>query len=257
MSFTFYKYQGTGNDFILIDNRALDFPKNNTKLVAQMCDRNFGIGADGLILLEPHAELDFTMVYYNSDGNLSSMCGNGGRCIVQFAHFLGMIKNEAVFEAVDGIHDAIITGMKISLRMNNVKTIQTSSDHTFLNTGSPHHVQLVEDVLGFPVVEEGRRMRNEIYGKGGANINFVTPLNAETFQVRTYERGVENETLSCGTGVTAVAIAMFETGATSSQSVRLVTPGGDLEVQFEKGDLGYENVRLIGPAQQVFKGIWS
>ncbi len=257
MPFTFYKYQGTGNDFILIDNRSLIFPKNNTKLVAQMCDRKFGIGADGLILLESHAELDFTMVYYNSDGNLSSMCGNGGRCLVHFAHFLGIIKGEAKFEAVDGIHQATIEGVTISLGMNDVRSIKTMDTYMFLNTGSPHHVQNVDEVLNFPVFEEGKRLRNEIYGPDGANINFVTQIDANSFQVRTYERGVEDETLSCGTGVTAVGIAMYEKGATSSNSVRLLTPGGHLLVQFEKGEHGYEQVRLIGPAQQVFKGTWQ
>ncbi len=257
MAFEFYKYQGTGNDFILIDNRTLHFVKNNTKLVAQLCDRKFGIGADGLILLESHATLDFKMVYYNSDGNLSSMCGNGGRCLVHFANYLGIIENSARFEAADGIHQARIDRDRISLGMNSVQRISVKPSYIFLDTGSPHHVQLVEEVQTFKVFEEGRKIRNELYGAEGANVNFVTPINDQTFQVRTYERGVEDETLSCGTGVTAVAIAMYETGRTNSKEVRLETQGGSLKVRFEKTPTHYESVELIGPAVQVFKGYWS
>ncbi|MCW9037853.1 diaminopimelate epimerase, partial [Altibacter sp.] len=207
MAFEFYKYQGTGNDFVMIDNRQHIFSKNNTKLVAQLCDRKFGIGADGLILLEPHATAHFSMVYYNADGNLSSMCGNGGRCIVHFAKHLGIIDSKAEFEAVDGMHEATVEGDLVSLKMNNVTAVSRSEDFVFLDTGSPHHVEIVDDVAKFEVFERGRSIRNDRYGKAGANVNFVTPKENDIFSVRTYERGVEDETLSCGTGVTAVAIA--------------------------------------------------
>lgn len=257
MSINFYKYQGTGNDFVLIDNRLDSFNKKNTKLVAQMCNRKFGIGADGLILLENHPNLDFSMVYYNSDGNLSSMCGNGGRCITHFAKVLGVINEEATFEAVDGIHHATLQNDKISLGMNDVEKVLVAKDYIFLNTGSPHHVQWVSNIEALDVFSEGRRIRNELYGKDGANVNFVEQVSANTFKVRTYERGVEDETLSCGTGVTSVAIAMFETGKTVSQSVLLETPGGTLEVQFQKSDNRYKNIKLVGPAEQVFKGVWE
>jgi len=257
MSFTFYKYQGTGNDFILIDNRSLEFPKTDFKFVAKLCDRKFGIGADGLILLENHPEYDFQMVYYNSDGNLSSMCGNGGRCLVRFAEFLEIIKEEAQFMAVDGLHYASFNDEVVSLGMNDVSEVKNNDSYVFLNTGSPHHVQVVDDVSHFPVFAEGRRIRNEVYGKEGSNVNFVTLSGPNVFKVRTYERGVEDETLSCGTGVTAVAIAMYDLGLADINKVILETPGGVLTVTFNKSQSGYSNVYLIGPAQQVFEGVWS
>lgn len=257
MPFEFFKYQGTGNDFILIDNRQLHFPKNNTKLVAQLCDRKFGIGADGLILLETNDRYDFSMVYYNSDGQLSSMCGNGGRCLVHFARELGIISDRATFEAVDGLHHATIDGNIVSLGMGEVHEVVMEENYTYLDTGSPHHVQMVEKLGDFDVVGEGRRIRNDLYGEAGCNVNFVCPVNDSTFQVRTYERGVEDETLSCGTGVTAVAIAMNAKGLTDSEAITLNTPGGVLEVSFEKSEGGYSQVYLKGPADLVFKGEWS
>jgi len=257
MQIEFYKYQGTGNDFIFIDNRSLGFDKDNTQLVANMCDRKFGIGADGLILLEGHPTADFKMVYFNADGNLSSMCGNGGRCIVHFAKFLGIISSEANFEAVDGMHVATIDGTQVRLKMNDVSDISITDDFVFLNTGSPHHVALVPQLELFDVYSEGKKIRNLQYGKEGANVNFVATEGNNTFSVRTYERGVEDETLSCGTGVTAVAIAMHATGEATSDTIGLKTPGGNLQVSFVKEGSIYTNVYLMGPAKQVFKGIWS
>ena len=257
MEFTFYKYQGTGNDFVIIDNREDFFPKMNTELVAKICDRRFGVGADGLLLLEKHSSADFRMVYYNSDGNLSSMCGNGGRCISNFAKFLGIISEKTTFEAVDGMHEATVKKDWVSLKMNNVEKVEIFENYTFLNTGSPHHVEIVSQLEDFDVFKNGRNIRNNIYGKEGANVNFVEQNDKATFSVRTYERGVEDETLSCGTGVTAVAIAMFETGKTPENKVILKTPGGQLQVRFEKEGSGYRNVFLEGPATQVFKGIWK
>lgn len=257
MQFTFYKYQGTGNDFIIIDNRQDIFPKNDTKLVAHLCDRKFGVGGDGLLLLEKHESLDFKMVYYNADGNLSSMCGNGGRCIVHFARFLTIIEKNTTFEAVDGAHEASIEDNLVSLKMNDVQSVSVKDNYVFLDTGSPHHVQLVDSVSDFDVVSEGRKIRTSTYGNAGANINFVTPMDDATFSVRTYERGVEDETLSCGTGVTAVAIAMAKLGATNKRQVTLRTPGGTLKVSFDQNKEGYHNIYLEGPATQVFKGIWS
>lgn len=255
MAITFYKYQGTGNDFVMIDNRSLQFDKNDTKHIAFLCDRRFGIGADGLILLENHDTLDFKMVYYNSDGNGSSMCGNGGRCITAFAKFLGLIDTTATFEAVDGLHQAIVNDDIVKLKMNDVENIQVFDSHQFLNTGSPHHVQIEANLESLDVKVKGATIRyGEPYGKSGANINFVKKLNDNTFQVRTYERGVEDETLSCGTGVTAVAIAMHNSGETKANSVNLETPGGSLTVTFEKNADGYTNVWLIGKATQVFIG---
>ena len=165
MKFTFYKYQGTGNDFILIDNRHLFFDKNNAKLVADLCDRRFGIGADGLILLENHEQVDFKMVYYNSDGNQSSMCGNGGRCVVAFAKFLEIIENEATFEAIDGMHNAIVKRDVVELQMKDVKTVEQFENHIFLDTGSPHHIEMVDDIDTINVKESGAKIRyGEPYG---------------------------------------------------------------------------------------------
>lgn len=250
----FYKYQGTGNDFVMIDNRDLKFPKDNTELVAFLCDRRFGIGADGLILLENDVASDFKMVYYNSDGNESTMCGNGGRCLVAFAQFLGVIKNNTTFLAVDGLHNAEIDRDIVSLQMVDVKEVKTKPGAMFLNTGSPHHVQLVENISNFKVKKEGEKLRYGLYGKTGSNINFVEPKGENEFSVRTYERGVEDETLSCGTGVTAVAIAMHKAGKIDKNHVVLNVLGGKLQVSFNYENDTYSDVFLIGEAKQVFKG---
>ena len=252
----FYKYQGTGNDFVMIDNRQELFPKENIILIEKLCDRRFGIGADGLILLENHSEYNFKMVYYNSDGNQSSMCGNGGRCIVAFAKFLKIIENSATFMATDGLHKATIQENEIiSLQMKNVQEININNDYTFLNTGSPHHVTLVEDLANYDVKNNGAKIRySSLYEKEGSNVNFVTQLSQNHFALRTYERGVEDETLSCGTGATATAIAMHAINKTNETSINLDVQGGKLKVTFDKTNNGYENVFLIGTAIFVFKG---
>ena len=256
MELTFYKYQGTGNDFVMIDNRSQFFPKENTQLIEKLCDRRFGVGADGLILLENHADFNFKMVYYNSDGNESSMCGNGGRCLVAFAKQMGVVKNKAEFEAVDGYHFATIDAEGIvALQMKDVDAIKNESNYTFLNTGSPHHVQLVNDLKNLDVKAEGAKIRySDLYGNAGSNVNFVNQLANDIFAVRTYERGVEDETLSCGTGVTAVAIAMHQLGKTKNNIIDLNVEGGKLKVQFDEDNGSYTNVFLIGPATFVFEG---
>lgn len=256
MQLTFYKYQGTGNDFIMVDNRLDFFPKDNTQLIAKLCNRQFGIGADGLILLEKHPKYDFKMVYFNSDGNESSMCGNGGRCLVAFARQLGIITDTAEFEAVDGYHFATIDADQlISLQMKDVESVAVYDDYTFLNTGSPHHVQIVADLINYPIKEAGAKIRySQLYGEAGSNVNFVEQLNDNVFRVRTYERGVEDETLSCGTGVTAVAIAMHYLGKTKNNVVDLKVEGGKLQVQFEEQNGQYSAVFLVGPAGVVFEG---
>jgi diaminopimelate epimerase len=256
MQITFYKYQGTGNDFVMIDNRANIFPKNNTKLVELLCDRKFGVGADGLILLENHEKYDFKMVYYNSDGNESSMCGNGGRCLVAFAKQLGVVKEKAEFEAVDGYHSATINEEGVvSLQMKDVMDVKKEETYTFLNTGSPHHIQFVDDLKNFNVKEEGAIIRySELYGKTGSNVNFISQLSADTFALRTYERGVEDETLSCGTGATAVAIAMFATNKVTSSQINIKVEGGELMVTFDEKNGIFTNVNLVGPAAFVFEG---
>lgn len=259
MQIEFYKYQGTGNDFVMVDNRSRFFPKDNVKLIESLCDRRFGIGADGLILLENDTETDFRMVYYNSDGNQSSMCGNGGRCLVAFAEKLEMIQNQTTFIATDGLHHASIAEDGIvALQMKDVQDIKITPDYIFLNTGSPHHVQLVDDLENYNIKESGAEIRyGNLYGAAGSNVNFVKQISEDTFAVRTYERGVEDETLSCGTGATAVAIAMKAIGKTKSNSVTIKVEGGQLQVSFDESDGKYNNVFLKGPAAFVFKGAIS
>jgi len=253
MTLTFYKYQGTGNDFVIIDNRKLFFDKEDTKFVASLCNRKFGIGADGLILLEKDALVDFKMVYYNADGNQSTMCGNGGRCLVSFAKQLDVIDKEATFKAIDGVHKATIEKDIVSLQMTNVSEVKHKPNAIFLDTGSPHHVQLVKNLKDFDVAKEGAKIRYGLYGVSGSNINFVEQESEDTFAVRTYERGVEDETLSCGTGVTAVAIAMHSLGKTNHKTIVIKTEGGELNVHFEKKE-SYSNIYLTGPTKFVFKG---
>lgn len=256
MQIEFYKYQGTGNDFVMIDNRSNFFPKENIQLIARLCDRRFGIGGDGLILLENDIETDFKMVYYNSDGNKSSMCGNGGRCLVAFAKKLNVIQDNTTFTATDGVHHASIADSgNVSLQMIDVVDIKITPDYVFMNTGSPHHIELVDDLEHYNVKESGARIRyGELYGKQGSNINFVKKIDETTFSLRTYERGVEDETLACGTGATAVAIAMNVLGETKANSIDLNVEGGKLVVSFDEKEGKFTNVFLKGPAEFVFKG---
>ncbi len=256
MQLSFYKYQGTGNDFILIDNRLNEISLSNEQ-VKFLCDRRFGIGADGLMLLELEPGSDFKMVYYNSDGNPSSMCGNGGRCITAFAKQLGIIDNKAKFLAIDGIHEATIDENEIvSLKMQDVKNVEVGDDYFYLNTGSPHYVKIVNDVEHFDVKTSGAFIRyNERFKAEGTNVNFIERLEDSLF-VRTYERGVEDETYSCGTGVTAAALVAAVKGISNGKNNCLIkTLGGNLEVKFERVlDKNFYNIWLIGPAMQVFKG---
>lgn len=255
MRLHFYKYQGTGNDFILIDNRKNEIQLNSEQ-VKSLCDRRFGIGADGLMLLELEPGADFKMVYFNSDGNQSSMCGNGGRCITAFAKKMGLINDRTKFIAIDGVHEAVIHDGFVSLKMNDVKSIENNGDHYFLNTGSPHYVKFVEDVNSYNVFEEGKKIRyNERFSEEGTNVNFIEKKDDSVF-VRTYERGVENETLSCGTGVTASALVAAINGAASGKNYcKISTLGGDLRVKFDKVlETNFYNIWLEGPAEFVFEG---
>ena len=259
MNLTFYKYQGTGNDFIIIDNRQSIFDKNDTNLIASMCDRRFGIGADGLILLENHLEVDFKMVYFNADGKESSMCGNGARCIVHFANYLEIIDDATEFLAVDGLHKAKITENEIALKMQQVNEVEVISEGVRLNTGSPHLICEQRNLGSLNVDHEGAAIRySEEYKDEGINVNFVAISdNKDLVEVRTYERGVEAETLSCGTGVTAVALGLHYTNKIESNDVAIKTQGGLLRVTFETSENGYDNIWLIGPAVQVFKGNYA
>ena len=255
MKLDFFKYQGTGNDFIIIDNRTLFFDKRNQKKIEHLCDRKFGIGADGLILLESSEISDFKMVYFNADGNEGSMCGNGGRCVVAFANKLGLINSKTTFEAIDGLHEATILNEMVSLKMCDVQNIEKDDARIFLNTGSPHHISFCENVKAIDVKKTGASIRYGVpYFDNGTNVNFAEQIDANTFKVRTYERGVEDETLACGTGVTAVAIAAHNLNKTSENCIDVEVIGGKLNVTFELDNSGYKNVYLNGPAKFVFKG---
>lgn len=254
MTLHFYKYQGAGNDFIFIDNRDEEFPKENNELIEALCHRHFGIGADGLILIENDPQLDFKMIYFNSDGS-QTMCGNGARCAVAFARELNIIDLETEFIAYDGPHFASINDDgTISLGMIDVNEIDVQKDYIFTNTGTLHHVEMVSEIKDYPVFEIGRKIRYEKYGKEGSNINFVEQTSNDTFKIRTYERGVENETLACGTGITAAAIAMHKIGKTDKNRVFIEAEGGNLDVSFNELNGNYTNVILTGPAKLVFQG---
>lgn len=256
MNIKFSKYQGAGNDFILIDYRESELKNIDNKLVARLCDRRFGIGADGLMLLQQHDSFDFEMVYYNADGNLGSMCGNGGRCIVAFAKHLGIIDSETNFLAVDGPHYAKITAAEnwVELQMIDVDAINKDGDAFVLNTGSPHYVSKVNDLAALDVYTKGKEIRNnDTYKAEGINVNFVEDKGDHLF-VRTFERGVEDETFACGTGVTAVAMAM----ALQKEPGYIETPievlGGKLQINFDYDAGKFTNVFLCGPAEKVFEG---
>lgn len=256
MKIKFYKYQGAGNDFILIDNREKIALELTTQHIKKMCDRHFGIGADGLMLLNEKEGFDFEMVYFNADGNEGSMCGNGGRCMVQFASNMGIKKNKYVFSATDGTHKAQIDlDKKVSLEMSNVSGVEFSLDHYVLNTGSPHYVKFVSIADEVNVISEGRKIRNsKEFAAKGINVNFVETLDDDHIFVRTYERGVEDETLSCGTGVTASAL-MAAHNDNGFNHVEVKTKGGNLSVEFDKvSDSEFKNIWLSGPATFVFSG---
>ena len=236
----------------MIDNRDLAFPKN-TEIIKKLCDRRFGIGGDGLILLENGKNVDFTMVYYNSDGNESTMCGNGGRCIVAFAHFLNIFEDKCKFLAIDGLHEAEMNFGTVKLKMIDVENIKNIENDFELNTGSPHFVKYVEDIENYNVYQNGYNIRNsEMYVKEGINVNFVEKIDENKIFVRTYERGVEDETYSCGTGVTACAISFMLKNKTQKVDVKVL--GGSLKVFAEQTENGFKNIWLEGPAKKVYKG---
>jgi diaminopimelate epimerase len=251
----FNKYQGTGNDFIIIDNRASIFNAGDTRLISRMCDRRFGIGADGLILISDLPGYDFEMKYFNSDGRESTMCGNGGRCTAAFALRHSIAGNNQKFRAIDGIHTAVVLENEVRLSMNDVTDITTVNGNYFLNTGSPHYVVPVADAVRTDVLNEGRKIRySESFAPGGTNVNFVEYRDDGIF-VRTYERGVEDETLSCGTGVTASAIASVLSGHFVNGNIDVTTKGGKLNVEFiQKGNI-ITGIWLTGPATFVFEGV--
>ena len=249
----FYKYQGTGNDFVMIDNRSGEYDNLSIQDIQKLCDRRFGIGADGLIKINSSEDTNFEVDYYNSDGS-KSFCGNGARCSVAFAHFLGIFKDsKTTFIAIDGYHEAEITEGIIKLKMSNVDVINTDGDDSVLNTGSPHYVKYVENISNYKVFEQGNSIRNsEKYKEKGINVNFVENISSDEIFVRTYERGVEDETLSCGTGVTASALTFLQKN--NLTSVKVKTLGGNLKVYAHKNGATFNDIWLEGPAKQVFRG---
>ncbi|HVM89452.1 MAG TPA: diaminopimelate epimerase [Puia sp.] len=255
MKIHFYKYQGTGNDFVIIDNRNWSITNLPVDKIKFLCDRRFGVGADGLMLLNPKSGYDFEMKYYNADGRESTMCGNGGRCLVKFAYDLGIHKNSFRFIAVDGEHEAEIDGNMVNLKMQDVDGIEEYDGDSILNTGSPHYVKMVSDIMDYDVLDKGMEIRHsKDFAKEGINVNFVEEKAPDEIIVRTYERGVEDETLSCGTGVTASALVCYHNEAGYNE-VTVTTKGGKLTVKYDRiDDNKFRNIWLCGPAEKVFEG---
>lgn len=260
MRIEFGKYEGAGNDFVIIDNREKRF-EPQPALVAALCDRRFGIGADGLMLLEEERGADFRMRYFNSDGPEATMCGNGGRCIALFAFHVGAAGERMSFVAVDGPHRAEVLSCggdagRIALGMTEPHGLAEAEGGWFVDTGSPHYVRFVEDTERVDVRGEGRRIRHlpAFAGTGGVNVNFVEVTGEGRLKVRTYERGVEDETLACGTGAVAVAVAASRAQFPQVRNFDVQARGGLLNVAFAAGG-GFADVRLTGPARRVFAGV--
>ena len=259
MQIQFYKYQGTGNDFIILDNRNQDYNDLTTKQVNFLCNRRFGIGADGLMMLNNAPGYDFEMKYYNADGRESSMCGNGGRCLVKFAYHMGLRRSNYKFIAVDGEHEAEIGDEGIvNLRMKDVMDIKDFHGDFILDTGSPHYVKMVSDVMEYDVFKKGMDIRySSAFAKEGINVNFVEQSHDDEIIVRTYERGVEEETLSCGTGVTASALVCYH-NERGYNDVTVHTRGGKIVIKYDRmDDKTYHNIWLCGPAEKVFEGTFE
>jgi len=254
MEISFYKYQGAGNDFILIKDLNNEIYLT-TKQINFLCDRHFGIGSDGLILLQSDKKSDFYMKYYNSDGNESTMCGNGGRCIVRFASDLKLINEKTTFFAIDGLHHANVNDETIQLQMIDVEEVNLFNEDYVLNTGSPHYIQFVSNLKDFNVFESGKNIRySEKFKSEGINVNFVEEIEPNYLFVRTYERGVEDETLACGTGITAATLAYASKNNLDFNTIKIKSLGGNLNVSFEKAANSFKNIWLEGEAKFVFSG---
>lgn len=262
MQIDFFKYEGTGNDFVIIDNRKLSFQKNNKELIRDICNRKKGVGADGLILLENHDDLDFSMVYFNSDGSEAGFCGNGSRCITHLANNINLIEENAVFKAIDGVHVSRIINGNISVKMNDVlkSNIYRYNDsfHTkFIDTGSPHLIRIYENIDNLDIVNESRELKKK-YSEftNGLNINFCE-ISDSKFKLRTYERGVEDETLSCGTGAVASAIFLKDSSLAKYDKIEIVMRGGTLSIDLINEEAAFSEIWLTGSVNLVFKGVYN
>lgn len=254
MQMKFYKYQAAGNDFILFDEMQ-DSANLSDAQIEKLCNRRFGIGADGVIFLRPSNKYDFSMHYHNADGKLASMCGNGGRSIVRFAADLGLIKDRCLFEAVDGAHSAIISDENVKLKMIDVEISQKSKTQLF-ETGSPHYVEEVSYLSDFDVVREGRKLRFDArFAPEGCNVNFIEAVSPTEIYQRTYERGVEDETLACGTGAVAGAVYQAVKHKLDAAEILVHMQGGDLFVSLQRSEQRFVNIWLSGPANFVFEGM--
>lgn len=254
MRIKFNKYQGAGNDFVMIDNRNNLFDKSNLSLIKHICDRRFGVGADGLILIENHNDLDFNMIYFNSDGS-QSFCGNGSRCAISFANKLEIIGRRTIFSSTDGVHEGVfVSDKEIQLNMHDVKTVELINKDFVINTGSPHYIQFVDNIEEIDVISEAHKIRyNDRFKSEGINVNFVEVLSNRELKIRTYERGVEDETLACGTGVTAAAIAHKHL-VNGESEIKVKAQGGSLTVKFNQEQNLVNNIWLIGAGENVFEG---
>ena len=257
MQITFQKYQGAGNDFIMLDNRVGQYSSIQESLIVHLCDRNRGVGADGLIMIEASNKVHFKMIYFNSDGKESTMCGNGARCAVAFAYTLNLVQSKCIFEAIDGLHKAeILSDKLVQISMNNVSQIETHGDALIMNTGSPHYVVLKNDISTLEIIKQAAKIRySEAFKSKGINVNYIAINESGELQIRTYERGVENETLACGTGAVAAAIATDFWGLDCKKYPFTINAlGGILKVGFDKTEHGYEKIVLSGSAEFVFSG---
>ena len=258
MQISFVKYSGTGNDFILIDDRDRHSQLNDIRVIQAMCDRHFGIGSDGLMLLRDHDTSDFEMIFFNPDGS-KSLCGNGSRCSVHFARQLGLAFLEGVFSTTDGEHHyRFVDDHMIEISMADVSIADQVGEMDFINTGSPHLIVPVEDITELDLPNQGKKWRYDerFEENGGTNVNFIKRVDSDSLRIRTYERGVEAETLSCGTGVTAAALS-YKKNEIGRHRVEVHTEGGILTVRFEKTERGFSDIKLQGPVLRIFEGIYD
>jgi len=254
MLIEFSKYQGTGNDFVIINNTTNFFPKTDSKLINFLCDRKIGIGADGLILIEKSESSDYEMIYFNADGNLGSMCGNGARCSIHFSMLNKIIENSTSFLAFDGLHTGSLTGNVVNVSMSDVLSYDEFNDFIFVDTGSPHLVKCVDDVDQIDIVKISKEVQKDNRFKDGVNVNFLSKVKDDFYKIRTYERGVENETLSCGTGAVAAAITLNILSLVNSDCINLKTKGGELTVELKRTENIFTNIFLSGNVKRVFDG---